>query len=212
MRVEVMSHTPEMLNVISRAAGTCYGKDDVSVKRVRNCLKNGHMSVFEHASVTFKVCGISRACSHQLVRHRLASYSQESQRYNRYEFLGDEWYVVPPKIEMDKIKLEQYRDTMHTLSCQYYGLLLNGIPPEDARFILPEATKTTVVVTMNLRELHHFIKLRFDSHAQWEIYELAKRFLDCLEECSSAIYEMFCESFGLLAVGELDKQGDSDER
>ena len=205
MIVEVMSHTPEMLNVVSRAAGTCYGRDDVSVKRVRNCLKNGHMSVFEHASVTFWVYGISRACSHQLVRHRLASYSQESQRYNRYELMSDDWYVVPPKIKLDPVMLNNYRETMHVLANQYYSLLLNGIPPEDARFALPEATKTTIVVTMNLRELHHFIKLRFDSHAQWEIYELAKRFLDCLDECSSAIHKMFCESFGLLAVGESDE-------
>lgn len=208
MRVEVMSHTPAMLDVISRAAGTCYGKGDVSVKRVRNCLKNGHMSVFEHASVTFKVYGISRACSHQLVRHRLASYSQESQRYNRYDLLGDGWYVVPPKIKADPVTLDNYHDTMSLLASHYNALLLNGIPPEDARFILPEATKTTIVVTMNLRELHHFIKLRFDSHAQWEIYELAKRFLDCLEECSLAVYEMFCESFGFLAVGDF---GGSDE-
>lgn len=205
MRVEVMSHTPEMLHVVSRAAGTCYGRDDVSVKRVRNCLKNGHMSVFEHASVTFKVYGISRVCSHQLVRHRLASYSQESQRYNRYELMGDDWYVIPPKIKMDPVQLGNYRRTMHILSNHYQSLLLNGIPPEDARFVLPEATKTIIVVTMNLRELYHFISLRFDSHAQWEIYELAKRFLDCLDECSSAIYKMFCESFGLIAVGESDE-------
>lgn len=205
MRVEVMSHTPEMLNVVSRAAGTCYGRDDVSIKRVRNCLKNGHMSVFEHASITFKVYGISRACSHQLVRHRLASYSQESQRYNRYELMGDDWYVIPPKIKMDPVQLCNYRRTMHILSNHYQRLLLNGVPPEDARFVLPEATKTTIVVTMNLRELHHFIKLRFDSHAQWEIYELAKRFLDCLDECSSSIHKMFCESFGLLATGESDE-------
>lgn len=211
MRVEVMSHTPAMLDVISRAAGTCYGRDDVSINRVRNCLKNGHMSVFEHASVTFRVYGISRACSHQLVRHRLASYSQESQRYNRYELSGDEWYVVPPKIKMDSLRLVNYRRTMHALSDNYQSLLLNGVPPEDARFILPEATKTTVVVTMNLRELHHFIKLRFDSHAQWEIYELAKRFLDCLEECSEAIHDMFCESLGFLTVGESNGSGGSDE-
>lgn len=211
MRVEVMSHTPAMLDVISRAAGTCYGKDDVSIKRVLNCLKNGHMSVFEHASITFKVYGISRACSHQLVRHRLASYSQESQRYKRYELLGDDWYVVPPKIKMNPVRLDCYRDAMRLLSNQYNAFLLNGIPPEDARFVLPEATKTNLVVTMNLRELHHFISLRFDSHAQWEIYELAKRFLDCVDECSSAIYEMFCESFGFIAVGEAEKSGDSDE-
>lgn len=211
MRVEVMSHTPAMLSVVSRAAGTCYGRDDVSVKRVRNCLKNGHMSVFEHASVTFRVYGISRACSHQLVRHRLASYSQESQRYNRYELVGDDWYVVPPKIEMNPVRLDCYRDAMRLLSNQYNAFLLNGIPPEDARFILPEATKTTIVVTMNLRELHHFIKLRFDSHAQWEIYELAKRFLDCLEECSEAIHDMFCESLGFPTVCDSYGTGEFDE-
>lgn len=175
MKVSVITATEKPLDVISFAAGTCYGKDDASEKRVRNCFKRGHMSVFEHASVTFRIEGISRACSHQLVRHRLASFCQESQRYCRYDLSGDDWFVLPKSIDFDRgINDYTYIERV-IMKCGelYNDLVEHGFKPEDARYILPEATKTNLVMTMNWRELYHFWNLRTDNAAQWEIRNLA---------------------------------------
>ena len=178
MKVQVLNCTKEPLETISLAAGTCYGKTDISVKRVWNCIMSGHHSVLEHASATFEVAGISRACSHQLVRHRLASYSQESQRYCRYDLEGDEWYVVPESLDGDA--LWEFKKQMGFASQSYHDLLEAGIKPEDARYLLPEATKTAIVVTMNARELFHFFDLRQDKRSQWEIRELAEKMEEAL--------------------------------
>ena len=177
MHVQVLNCTKDPLDTISLAAGTCYGKTDISVKRVRNCIVSGHMSVLEHASVTFKVEGISRACSHQLVRHRLASYSQESQRYCKYDIdsTNDDWYVTPPIVERCPRLKEWYDERMKVFAGAYMTMLLKDaeMKPEDARYLLPEAMKTTIVVTMNARELFHFFDLRQSKRSQWEIRELA---------------------------------------
>lgn len=175
MEVEILSATSAPIEVISLAAGTCYGKHDVSVKRVESCFKAGHMSVFEHASATFRISGISRACSHQLVRHRVASYSQQSQRYCKVEFDTD-WYVTPPWLleGQNQMYLDGYRETMVAAAFNYLQGLKAGMKPEDARYMLPEATKTEIVVSMNLRELFHFFDTRMDRRAQLEIRSLAK--------------------------------------
>ena len=180
-QVEVVSATPRPMDVISAAAGCCYGKDDYSAKRVKACYQAGHMSVFEHASVTFKASGISRACSHQLVRHRLASYSQKSQRYCRVDTDTDDWYVMPFAFVQDDTELSEttdkqarFREAMHRAAEEYADALSIGIKPEDARYLLPEATKTEIVVTMNVRELFHFLDLRGGQGAQWEIRELSE--------------------------------------
>jgi thymidylate synthase (FAD) len=186
MKVEIKACTPDPLRVISEAAGTCYGKDNYSENRVRNCLKSGHTSVFEHASVTFKVSGISRACSHQLVRHRLASYSQESQRYCKIDTESDEWYVIPPWFDDDceeeyiPSNKGAFMYVMEQCAIDYQEALSRGCKPEDARYLLPEATKTTIVVTMNARELFHFLDVRNTQQAQWEIRDLAKAMIDAL--------------------------------
>lgn len=176
MKVTILNKTDNPLQLISRAAGTCYGKSNYSAKRVKTCLQAGHLSVFEHASVTFKLDGISRACSHQLVRHRVASYSQQSQRYCRIDVDSDDWYVTPPIMSRG----EQYQLAMRDAAGQYQGALDSGIKPEDARYLLPEATKTKIVVTMNLRELFHFFDTRDSQRAQWEIRDLAKAMHDAL--------------------------------
>lgn len=172
----IATNTETPLTLIGEAAGRCYDKRDGDAKaRAIRCWKSGHMSVFEHASLTWKIEGISRACSHQLVRHRLASYTQVSQRYTRIPAKSgdDSWYVTPPSLKGD----EAYARAMSHCADSYLGMLGCGIRPEDARFILPEATKTDLVVTMNLREFIHFYGLRSDEHAQWEIRELAERML-----------------------------------
>lgn len=168
MQVDVISATENPMDVISIAAGTCYGKSNVSHKRVETCHFSGHMSVFEHASITFKVEGISRACMAQLTRHRLSSFCVESQRYCKYDLSGDDWYVVPHALE----DMAGFGRCAEHSAAFYAAALEAGIKPEDARYLLPEATKTNLVVTMNVRNLFHLFDMRLDRAAQWEIREL----------------------------------------
>lgn len=140
----------------------------------------GHASVLEHVVFTFGVEGISRAASHQLVRHRIASYSQQSQRYVTADF----GYVTPGTIgeadgrrgkKGDAGLAAQFHDHMERSAALYAKLVEGGIPAEDARFVLPNASETRILVTMNARELHHFFALRLCRRAQWEIREAALR-------------------------------------
>ena len=170
------------LSFIGKVAGISHGKDDESAKRALGCWRAGHGSVLEHVSVTFKVEGISRACSHQLVRHRLASFVQQSQRYNRISVIGDDWYVTPPSIAENDDANDFFAEAMEDFVFAYQNALDSGIKPEDARYLLPEACKTAINVTMNLRELEAFYKLRADKHAQWEIRQLAYTLMDELRE------------------------------
>lgn len=170
MKVEVITATENPMDIISIAAGTCYGKSNVSHKRVETCHFSGHMSVFEHASITFKVEGISRACMAQLTRHRLASFCVESQRYCKYDLDGHDWYVTPPRFAEDEGI--EFAGPMHDAAYYYQQALESGAKPEDARYLLPEATKTNLVVTMNVRNLFHLFDMRLDRAAQWEIREI----------------------------------------
>lgn len=179
MQVTILNTSHDSpLSFIGRVAGISHGRDDESVKRALGCWRAGHGSVLEHVSVTFKVEGVSRACSHQLVRHRLASFVQESQRYTRIDVEGHGWYVMPPAFDTDCEESrfdnqKTFRYAMQFCASEYSLALLCGIKPEDARYLLPEATKTALNVTMNLRELESFYKLRADRAAQWEIRDLA---------------------------------------
>src|SRR5665648_1265966 len=140
---------------------------------------SGHLSALEHASFTFGIDGISRACSHQLVRHRLASYSQQSQRY--VHFSEDSGFIIPPKIAEDAEALGVFEEAMGQALAAYDKLVELGTArglaketvQEDARFVLPNAAETRLVVTMNARELRHFFQVRCCRRAQWEINELA---------------------------------------
>lgn len=183
MKVDIVTATPYPMDAIAMAAGTCYGKADPNPKRVASCYKAGHMAVFEHASVTFRVEGISRACSHQLVRHRLASFCQESQRYCKVD-LDTDWYVTPPWFEegANRMFIDDYHRAMAAAAFNYLQGLKEGMKPEDARYMLPEATKTAITVTMNARELFHFLDLRQSQAAQWEIRELANEVERCVGE------------------------------
>jgi thymidylate synthase (FAD) len=133
----------------------------------------------EHASFSFAVDGISRACSHQLVRHRVASYSQQSQRYVRFASDGD--FVVPPRIDASPEARKVFYEAMDNARRSYERLVEMGLAEgrgkesvfEDARFVLPNAAETKIVVTMNARELRHFFALRCCRRAQWEINRLA---------------------------------------
>lgn len=181
MRVTVESFTPEPVRVCSTAAGTCYGKLDASEKRLRRCFADRHMGVFEHATVTLRAEGISRACSHQLVRHRLMSFNQVSQRYCKMD--GDYGFVVPESFEKAGL-YDKFACAANICMRLYQDALEEGVPAEDARYILPQAGVTEVVVTANLREWMHFWDLRCDKHAQWEIRELAEATVEAVREIS----------------------------
>lgn len=175
MEVTVLEATPNPIEIISLCAGVSYKKENVSSKRVETCIKNGHWSVIEFAHITFKVEGVSRALTHQLVRHRLNSYIQESQRYVRYKDLldTDDWYVTPPEIASDTSLKTAFDSNMRLAAITYETLLDEGVKPEDARYVLPNAVKTNINIGMNARSLFNFLDLRLDSHSQWEIRELA---------------------------------------
>ena len=160
--------------------------NDKALQLLRGLVRKGHGSILEHCCFTFAIEGISRACSHQLVRHRIASYSQQSQRYVKGDKFG---YVVPEKVYDDKELLKEYDQYMKdTMDFYKYMVEVKGIPKEDARYILPNATTTNIVVTMNARELLHFIELRTSPRAQWEIRELAEEMLRQLKEVSPVIF------------------------
>lgn len=169
------------LTFIGRCAGTSTersGKNDA--RRAISCINMGHTSVLEHVSATFRISDVSRSLTHQLVRHRLASFVQQSQRYVKLDLDGNGWYVTPPSIAADKHLEFKYDEQMAACASTYKALLDHGIRPEDARFALPEATKTEIVMTMNLRELQSFYALRNDAHAQWEIRGLSHVMRDAL--------------------------------
>lgn len=183
MKVKIIAATPNPINVISLAAGTSYGRNNISKKRIKTCVDNGHMSVLEHVCATFKISGISRSCTHQLVRHRLASFTEKSLRYTKPETDNDDWYVVPPDIMNNNDAMYEYKYLMANAASQYKTMVsIFGIKPEDARFLLPLATKTEITVTMNLREFFHFYDLRSAKDAQWEIREMAIEMFNALKD------------------------------
>ena len=193
MKVELIEHTPNPDAVCNLAAGTCVSEDipvlETSTNKFRalkGALASGHESVAEHASFTFAIEGVSRALTHQLVRHRIASFSQQSQRYveiHPFEF------VKPKSIEENEDASEQYDEIMMDIYNVYaHFLRFYNIPEEDARYILPNACTTNIVVTMNARELRHFFKLRCCTRAQWEIRELADKMLELCKEAAPTLF------------------------
>lgn len=145
----------------------------------------GHTSVIEHASFTFAISDVSRSLTHQLVRHRIASYSQQSQRYVN---LNEPNYVIPPSIEKNAKTKKAYEETMEAIWVHYNKLLGLEIPAEDARYVLPNATCTNIMVTMNARSLLNFFELRCCLHAQWEIRLLANKMLREVKRVAPMIF------------------------
>jgi thymidylate synthase (FAD) len=149
-------------------------------------LKLGHTSVIEHASFTFAISDVSRSLTHQLVRHRIASYSQQSQRYVN---LNEPHYVVPPLIAQNSKTKKAYEKTMEVIWEHYNKLLELDIPAEDARYVLPNATCTNIMVTMNARSLLNFFELRCCLHAQWEIRMLANKMLSEVKKVAPILFQ-----------------------
>ncbi len=185
MNVKLINYTPNPIETIYIAARTCYSPDSpqelwestksrlVSREQmyalIDKVIGAGHLSVLEHISFTFAVEGISRACSHQLVRHRIASFSQQSQRYTSPR---ENPFVVPETVAKNDEASKLFTEFLDYVSEVYSRLLELGIPREDARFVLPNATKTNIVMTMNFRELYQVCQVRLCTRAQWEIREL----------------------------------------
>lgn len=182
MNVEILGFTTPVQgdagaeSLLETAGRACYRsqrKGD-SGRFLSARIGEGHESIIEHASVTFDIRGISRACSHQLVRHRIASYSQESQRY--VDMRAPE-FVMPPAIAESPQAMETWHQSMAQVTEAYLRLRDLGVRKEDARFLLPNATATRIIVTMNFRALRHFFSVRCEKSAQWEIRGLALEML-----------------------------------
>ena len=168
MEVTLIQATPNPVETIAQIASICYDSDPKNpMALVKHLYKNGHDSVFEHIYFTFKIEDISRACSHQLVRHRHCSFTQRSQRYCSED--GFE-YITPPS--MDKV---DFGTDMECAEMVYNFYQNNGIPNEDARYILPNACATSLYLSCNLRELIHMANERLCTRAQWEIRDLVQR-------------------------------------
>ena len=155
-------------------------------------IREGHESIIEHASVTFDIRGISRACSHQLVRHRIASYSQESQRY--VDMSAPE-FVVPPSVADNPQAMVVWQRFAGQVAEIYQQLRDLGVRKEDARFVLPNATATRIIVTMNYRSLRHFFSVRCDKAAQWEIRDLALEMLRQVHALAPAVFDDLYDRF-----------------
>ncbi|MGN0098186.1 MAG: FAD-dependent thymidylate synthase [Candidatus Methanomethylophilaceae archaeon] len=193
MKVTLLACTQNADAICAAAGNSCYsgspsadilGNID-SEKVLSRIVGMGHHSVIEHAVFTFSVEGVSRALTHQLVRHRVASFSQQSQRYVSLDSAS---YVTPHTVESDPEASKVFDETMEVIWDAYRKLEGLGIPPEDARYLLPNGCTTNITITMNARELLHFFSLRCCNRAQWEIREMADRMLEICREQSPVIF------------------------
>lgn len=221
MQVKLLTYTHEPEKYVATAAKLCYANSDVDtlldgltdekIESFVNMLASiGHESPLEHVSFTFAIEGISRACSHQLVRHRIASYSQQSQRYVSCDRFS---YVTPPEIAADPEALAAFEEQMNLAAESYRkitaileekhlkNMLGSGMDEkaakraaqkkaiEDARFVLPNACETKIIVTMNTRTLLHFFQLRCCNRAQWEIRAVADEMLRCVSKVAPNLFK-----------------------
>ena len=197
MNVTLIEHTPNPERTVSLAARLCYSPssiDDLREKLAASDIESfldkimslGHHSVLEHASFTFGIEGISRVTTHQLVRHRIASFSQQSQRYvsHKEEFTS----IMPDSIAKNPEACQIFAFMSETVHKAYAQLIDMGIPAEDARYILPNATETKIIMTMNARELLHFFALRCCQRAQWEIREMSIEMLRIVKKVAPIIF------------------------
>ncbi len=186
--VHLISKPENMLKTIYTACRTCYSAlspyeiyestddEEKMLNLIERVISSGHYSTIEHIQVTFAISNVSRACTHQLVRHRHMSFSQKSQRYVKEKGQFD--YLIPPTIERNeelKAKFENFMTEISKLYCEFTEA---GIPAEDARAVLPNAAATSIVASLNLRELIHIANLRLSTRAQYEIRHMVKAMCD----------------------------------
>jgi thymidylate synthase (FAD) len=213
IKVKIIEHTPNPEKVVAAAAKLCYSavgideiqstlEDEKALKFLNMLMSYGHESPVEHVTFTFAIEGVSRSLTHQLVRHRLASYSQQSQRYVRLDQFE---YIMPPEIEKDEKTKQIFIDAMRSSQNAYIQLteglkekhIKNGMDTtsaekkaiEDARYVFPNACETKIIATMNARTLMNFFKHRCCNRAQWEIKELADEMLKQVKEIAPVLFK-----------------------
>jgi len=193
MKVELLSITPDaekLIEAIGRTSYLSFNKqtEGTEKKFIRMLLTKGHLSVLEHAYATFRLTGISRALTHQLVRHRLCSYTQQSQRYvNESHF----YYIEPESVKNNPKAHSIFTKIMDEAKKAYSDLQKLGIENEDARFVLPNAVESQIVVTANFREWRYIIEQRGNPDAQWEIRRMAIEVLRILKKHTPTVFEDF---------------------
>ena len=214
MKVELLHHTPAPERTVAMAARLCYSPAGAAelaksmsqqqvTRLVGKIVDLGHLSTLEHVSFTFAVEGVSRVLTHQLVRHRIASYSQQSQRYvKEHDFA----YIVPPSIDANPAAKAKFAALMNAARQTYNELTALGVHQEDARYCLTNATETKIVITMNARSLLHFFQLRCCSRAQWEIRRLAEAMLAAVRQVAPLLFAKAgptCVTDGFCSEGEM---------
>ena len=214
IKVKLLEYTPEPERVVAMAARLCYsatGAEELSErlseeqvqKMVKKMVALGHASTIEHVSFTFGIEGVSRVLTHQLVRHRIASYDQQSQRYVAAHGFQ---YITPPTIEENPAAKERFDKLLSEIRSAYDDLVEMGIPKEDARYVLANAAETKILVTMNARTLLHFFKLRCCNRAQWEIRDMAYKMLAEVKKVAPTLFHnagASCVNTGRCPEGEL---------
>lgn len=196
MKVELLAVTPDAEKIIEIAARTCYQSepnDSTTGSMILKLIRSGHHSVLEHGYATFKISDVSRALTHQLVRHRLCAFSQQSQRYVKESQFD---FVIPTEIEkLGEHEKINFMGQMSQIQDMYNYWKAKGVKNEDARFVLPNACHTQIVMSADFREWRHVFELRCDKHAQWEIRELATKMLAMLHVCVPHVFRDLKEKF-----------------
>ena len=193
VRVELIAITPNPEKVIERAGRTCYRSGSKArcgseKEFIRKIIESGHHSVLEHAYATFRISGVSRSFTHQLVRHRLCAFSQRSQRYvNEKNFA----FVEPESIADNPKAHRLFENFMAEAKDVYRKLQQLGVKNEDARFVLPNAVRSEIVISANFRQLRHIFCVRCDRHAQWEIRNVALQMLRIMMKEAPAVFGDF---------------------
>lgn len=202
--IESSVNQDEIMKFIEKAGRVCYKSEDKitessAINFIRKIMESGHESVIEHYTITVRVI-CDRGVSHEIVRHRIASYSQESTRYCNYtqNKYGSELTFILPNFwnsdsELDKEKMEIWKSCMDEVEKQYVRLIQLGAKPEEARAILPNSIKTELVMTMNLREWRHFLKLRTSKRAHPQMRQIAMMILNEFKR----IFPVFIEDINI---------------
>lgn len=207
MKVTLIQQTPNPIETIAKIASICYDSDPKNpLALVKHLYRNGHHSVFEHIYFTFKIEEISRACSHQLVRHRHCSFTQRSQRY----CAENGFCVISPESIAKVDEKDAYFELMDTIEGHYDELQAHGVPNEDARYVLPNACCTEMYLSCNLRELMHIANERLCTRAQWEIRELVKQMCSLVDESIQFMLAPKCRSGYLICNNKCGKVSENE--
>jgi thymidylate synthase (FAD) len=193
IKVELMAITPDAEDVIERACRTCYlsfhryDPPSSTEELIKKVIQRGHHSVLEHAMATFRIKGGSRVFTHEMVRHRLMSPSQESQRYVEYGKTKQFEFVLPPTVQKTDFagRFEQLAASAYEL---YQEMVKADVPKEDARYILPNATTSEIVISANFRELRHIFEIRCVERAHWEIREICLEILRIMKKEAPIVF------------------------